>query len=199
MIKNSLAEKIPEIKVVSPNININEERDLSAFSSKTSFEDDEWFLDLYYKKVNFLSTYRKYNFNWIEDTKTKDILKKYIYKMILNAYSLNTIYKNHAQIKEFFLETSTKKLDDITHETISKYDKYLQDKKSEKNTISTTWMAIKNFLNGIGHPMASTMDLYKYEFTQRKVINEKYAPADVMEEFDRRMLNEEAPLTYKLV
>lgn len=198
MINNNLAEKIPEIRVISPSINTIEERDLSSFSSESSFEDDEWFLDLYYKKVNFLNTYRRYNFAWIKDKNTKELVKKYIYKMILNSYSLNTIYHNHTKIKEFFAETSIKKIEDITHRTIAKYDEYLQSKKTAKNTSSTTWMEIKKFLSGIGHPMASTMDLYKYEFTQRKVIDEKYAPADVMEEFDRRMLKEEAPLSYKL-
>lgn len=191
MFNTNLAENIYDELIVANNLHDDIEKDISAYSSTSKYEDNEWILDLYFKKENIKAVIRKYDFCFVKDDELKQGLKKYVYRSLLNGISITSLYNNFYSLRYFIRNMEVSNLEQIDHECIENYYRYLMDRDMTQSSRCVNWENLKRFLNLIEHKMGITMNLYSMEYERPQRKDYKYIPDEVAKQLDKFLKEDE--------
>lgn len=180
------------------------ENNISDYSSKSTYEDNVWILDKYYRQHNVSNSLRKYIFSkWPSIEESLDV-KSYIYVCILNNMSLEGMRKIFSILFQFsneiwkqFKIDSYKNINNIHINYY--YNKLLSNNLTEKTKFER-WNAIKHFFEF--HRVFSIvekMNFYDLKYPEYKMNDIKYISDYVTGQLDKIMLKESEPLKYRLL
>lgn len=197
-LSNLARKELNEQIVVSSRIE-GMRHDLSQFSSCSSFEDDIWHLDLYFKKVNFASSIRKFDFSQIKNNQLRYFLKSFIYNRVLNGIYLESASGELGILKKLIKESNSWRIEDI-ETNLEKIYQALVSSSISQNMKFFRWQTLKRFLQYIKSPYLRKMDMYCMEYDTTRSSCERYIPDDVADQFDNVMKNEiDIPLHYRTI
>ena len=163
--------------------------DISIFSSKSKYEDDDWYVDLYYEKQNLQAYQRTLHFDDIPDS-FKPTVKRYAYKLLTCWYSLHTITRKVGDFKNIISVLGVSTVGDIDRRSIQKYYDYVMEKDVAVKSKYENWGSLKHFLQTLQHPMYRVMNEYHLPpIPRREPEDGKYIPDYVVEQLDAVMFD----------
>lgn len=193
---------IPKMTIETKSINPNLRFDISTYSSFSTYEDDIWFLDNYYKKLNCDNTLRKIDFSKFKKYDKYSCVKKYIYANLLRSKSLKSLNKIISFIKYFtaFIKSKGENslYDDVKPLIIENYYEYLKRLKLTNKVKSDRWSTIKDFYHFNGfYEISIQMEKYLFQRTVSQKSEDKYISDYVTTQLDKIMMDDSQPVNHR--
>ena len=196
---SNLAKKELKERIIVSSLIEGLKHDLDSFSSCSSFEEDIWYLDLYFKNVNYANTIRKFDFTAIRNMQLKLRVKEFTYSRILNGISLHTAHDDLCVLKKIIRLINAQCTEDVEKNLEKIYQILVSSPVSQKHKFSN-WQTLKRFLQYIKSPYLRKMDMYCMEYDDTRSSCERYIPDEVVNQFDNIMKNEiDIPLHYRTI
>lgn len=172
--------------------------DISSYSSKTSYKDDIWYLDLYFPMLNMISALRKLNFLLVNEG-IRESIKEYLYIKLLNQTSLNALYSMLRILIRFIDCTSLLSTNMLEKHHIESYYNNLIN--SNIRNQWSPWRIVKFWIESFNQSLSKQMDIYDIKYPQQRNPNdEKYISDYITNQLDRLMKQHvELPLHYRLI
>lgn len=195
----NLARKEIQEQIVVSSFVDGMKHDLSPFSSRSSFENDIWYLDLYFRNVNYVNHVRKFDFTPIKNKQLKYALKSFTYNRILNGVYLYSASGDLRILKKMIRESNSLCVEDI-EKNLEKIYQTLVSSSISQNQKFYIWQTLKRFLQYIKSPYLRKMDMYYMEYDTARSYVERYIPDEVADQFDNVMKNDaDIPLHYRTI